>query len=190
MDFPINAKAEGRILVPWEHKMYPNTSQQDSSGSLRFSLPCYFAYSFAQVGSRVCLGANLCPIGEATVMFGMHSVGHVIPPRKLVAYSGRYAVYRPKAPRGASGPSYTSPRLSQTRILPLSLVQTTHLTSARSHGRDTNRAIISVTGVPSRYCIPSSRPQRRRDSVISSSQVTTITRPQRNIPMVGIQRTW
>ena len=32
MDFPINAKAEGRILVPWEHKMYPNMSKQDSSG--------------------------------------------------------------------------------------------------------------------------------------------------------------
>lgn len=34
MDFPINAKAEGRILVPWEHTMYPNTSKQDSSGAV------------------------------------------------------------------------------------------------------------------------------------------------------------
>ena len=24
MDFPINAMAEGRILVPWEHRQYPN----------------------------------------------------------------------------------------------------------------------------------------------------------------------
>ena len=24
MDFPINAKAEGRILVPWENQQYPN----------------------------------------------------------------------------------------------------------------------------------------------------------------------
>ncbi|KAG8928009.1 capsule-associated protein CAP1 [Tulasnella sp. 418] len=34
MDFPINAKAEGRILVPWEHTKYPNTTKQDSSGGI------------------------------------------------------------------------------------------------------------------------------------------------------------
>ncbi|KAJ7352126.1 hypothetical protein DFH08DRAFT_774988 [Mycena albidolilacea] len=27
MDFPINAKAEGRVVVPWEHKNYPNTTK-------------------------------------------------------------------------------------------------------------------------------------------------------------------
>ena len=32
MDMPINAKAEGRILVPWEHVKYPNLTIQDSSG--------------------------------------------------------------------------------------------------------------------------------------------------------------
>ena len=32
MDFPINSKAEGRVLVPWEHREYPNMTQQDSSG--------------------------------------------------------------------------------------------------------------------------------------------------------------
>lgn len=31
MDFPINAKAEGRVLVPWEHVHYPNMTEQDSS---------------------------------------------------------------------------------------------------------------------------------------------------------------
>ncbi|KAG6818280.1 hypothetical protein H0H93_006311, partial [Arthromyces matolae] len=31
MDFSINAKAEGRVLVPWEHRKYPNLTQQDSS---------------------------------------------------------------------------------------------------------------------------------------------------------------
>jgi hypothetical protein len=34
MDFPINAKAEGRVLVPWEHRKYPNMTRQDSSGEL------------------------------------------------------------------------------------------------------------------------------------------------------------
>lgn len=31
MDFPINAKAEGRVLVPWEHVTYPNSTSQDTS---------------------------------------------------------------------------------------------------------------------------------------------------------------
>ncbi|KZT26069.1 glycosyltransferase family 90 protein [Neolentinus lepideus HHB14362 ss-1] len=34
LDFPINAKAEGRILVPWEHQKYPNLTTQDSSGGV------------------------------------------------------------------------------------------------------------------------------------------------------------
>lgn len=31
MDFPINGLAESRILVPWEHQIYPNMTLQDSS---------------------------------------------------------------------------------------------------------------------------------------------------------------
>ncbi|KAG6873384.1 hypothetical protein C0995_016194 [Termitomyces sp. Mi166 len=31
MDFSINAKAEGRVLVPWEHRKYPNLTRTDSS---------------------------------------------------------------------------------------------------------------------------------------------------------------
>ncbi|KAF9484283.1 hypothetical protein BDN70DRAFT_903771 [Pholiota conissans] len=38
MDFPINAKAEGRVLVPWEHRMYPNLTLQDSSGGVESML--------------------------------------------------------------------------------------------------------------------------------------------------------
>ncbi|KAF9462250.1 hypothetical protein BDZ94DRAFT_1166281 [Collybia nuda] len=34
MDFPINAKAEGRVLVPWEHRNYPNMTLQDSSAGI------------------------------------------------------------------------------------------------------------------------------------------------------------
>lgn len=32
MDIPVNAKAEGRVLVAWEHIRYPNLTSQDSSG--------------------------------------------------------------------------------------------------------------------------------------------------------------
>ncbi|KAF9531212.1 hypothetical protein CPB83DRAFT_849569 [Crepidotus variabilis] len=31
MDFPVNALAEGRVLVPWEHRVYPNMTKTDSS---------------------------------------------------------------------------------------------------------------------------------------------------------------
>jgi len=34
MDFPINGKAEGRILIPWEHKQFPNLTVQDTSGGI------------------------------------------------------------------------------------------------------------------------------------------------------------
>ncbi|KAF9237133.1 hypothetical protein BU15DRAFT_76241 [Melanogaster broomeanus] len=44
MDFPINAKAEGRVLVPWEHQKYPNLTLQDSSGGVT-SMPARQLYS-------------------------------------------------------------------------------------------------------------------------------------------------
>jgi hypothetical protein len=34
MDFAINAKAEGRVLVSWEHQTYPNSTLQDSSDGI------------------------------------------------------------------------------------------------------------------------------------------------------------
>src|SRR4051794_16982261 len=38
MDFPINAKAEGRVLVPWENRNYPNTTNQDYPSSMSTTL--------------------------------------------------------------------------------------------------------------------------------------------------------
>jgi hypothetical protein len=38
MDFPINEKAEGRILVPWEERLYQNLTADSSSTSLRLLL--------------------------------------------------------------------------------------------------------------------------------------------------------
>ena len=35
MDFPINAMAEGRILVPWEHRQYPNLTEGGFARCLR-----------------------------------------------------------------------------------------------------------------------------------------------------------
>ncbi|KAF8331788.1 hypothetical protein F5887DRAFT_890461 [Amanita rubescens] len=34
MEFPINAKAEGRVLIPWEHRIYSNLTIQNSSSGI------------------------------------------------------------------------------------------------------------------------------------------------------------
>ncbi|KAF7335723.1 CAP10 domain-containing protein [Mycena venus] len=47
MDFPINAKAEGRVVVPWEHVAYPNTTQ-DAATVLD---PASFRPDWAGLGS-------------------------------------------------------------------------------------------------------------------------------------------
>ncbi|KDQ56557.1 glycosyltransferase family 90 protein [Jaapia argillacea MUCL 33604] len=49
MDFPINAKAEGRILVPWEHRHFPNLTLQDSSSA--FIIFCAFTPDWHGTGS-------------------------------------------------------------------------------------------------------------------------------------------
>lgn len=36
MDFPVNALAESRVLIPWEHRLYPNTTTQNSSGNFLY----------------------------------------------------------------------------------------------------------------------------------------------------------
>jgi len=32
LDFPVNTLAEGRVLVPWEHRKYPNLTVQYTAG--------------------------------------------------------------------------------------------------------------------------------------------------------------
>lgn len=51
MDFPINTKAEGRVLIPWEHRVYPNTTRQDSSGGLASMVGESFDSSWTGDGS-------------------------------------------------------------------------------------------------------------------------------------------
>jgi hypothetical protein len=38
LDFPINARSEGRVLVPWEHRKYSNITRDESNGVF-FSFP-------------------------------------------------------------------------------------------------------------------------------------------------------
>ncbi|KAF8240096.1 hypothetical protein L208DRAFT_1420477 [Tricholoma matsutake] len=51
MDFPINAKAEGRVVVPWEHRQFPNLTRQDSSAGIEAMLDGPFRPDWAGGGN-------------------------------------------------------------------------------------------------------------------------------------------
>ncbi|KAJ7097534.1 hypothetical protein C8R44DRAFT_366408 [Mycena epipterygia] len=51
MDFPINAKAEGRVVVPWEHRMYPNLTQSSSATADQLLNTTTFRPDWAGMGS-------------------------------------------------------------------------------------------------------------------------------------------
>ncbi|KAF8582381.1 glycosyltransferase family 90 protein [Ramaria rubella] len=71
MDFPINAKAEGRILVPWEHVKYPNTSQQDSSDGVERMLGGEFTPDWRGDGNVWEEFRRTCdPASQARRLFG------------------------------------------------------------------------------------------------------------------------
>ncbi|KAG8859740.1 capsule-associated protein CAP1 [Tulasnella sp. 330] len=71
MDFPINAKAEGRILVPWEHRNYPNTTKQDSSEGVEDMLGGPFVADWRGDGSVWDAYRKTCPpTSQARRLFG------------------------------------------------------------------------------------------------------------------------
>ncbi|TDL27904.1 glycosyltransferase family 90 protein [Rickenella mellea] len=51
MDFPINAKAEGRVLVPWEHRQFPNMTEQNSSVGIDVMLGGEFTPDWRDTGN-------------------------------------------------------------------------------------------------------------------------------------------
>ncbi|KAL5497772.1 hypothetical protein ACEPAH_2703 [Sanghuangporus vaninii] len=61
LDFPINGKAEGRILIPWEHKEYPELSVQDTSGGIDEVLGAYFTADWRGDGNVWESWRRTCP---------------------------------------------------------------------------------------------------------------------------------
>ncbi|TDL21463.1 glycosyltransferase family 90 protein [Rickenella mellea] len=51
MDFPINAKPEGRVLVPWEHRQFPNMTEQKSSVGIDVMLGGEFTADWRGTGN-------------------------------------------------------------------------------------------------------------------------------------------
>lgn len=195
MDFPINAKAEGRILVPWEHRTFPNISQQDSSGA-QYNVVTFFRLTFFQAVLRKCLGVNLYPIGVATETFGSLTAGPAILRHKLVASSALFAD-SPPSPLHLPSPTPTSeismspprrPICHQSRSSRLQSDPTMSTTFAQTHGRDTCRATFSAIGVPSLFSIPYSLLGRYTALRTLKYPVIIITRPPRIIHMGGMRK--
>ncbi|KAG8954787.1 capsule-associated protein CAP1 [Tulasnella sp. 419] len=71
MDFPINAKAEGRVLIPWENTKYPNTTKTDSSKGIEDMLGGPFIPDWRGDGSVWEAYRRTCdPSSQARRLFG------------------------------------------------------------------------------------------------------------------------
>ncbi|KAJ8496895.1 hypothetical protein ONZ45_g12270 [Pleurotus djamor] len=65
LDFPINAKAEGRVLVPWEHQRYPNLTKEDSSNGIEDMLGGPFPPDWRGIGNVWEAWRRTCPPDSA-----------------------------------------------------------------------------------------------------------------------------
>ncbi|KAH8112814.1 hypothetical protein DFH11DRAFT_1604084 [Phellopilus nigrolimitatus] len=64
MDFPINGKAEGRILVPWEHTTHPNLAIQDTSAGIGATLDDNFTADWRGDGNVWESWRRTCPLNS------------------------------------------------------------------------------------------------------------------------------
>ncbi|KAJ7188971.1 hypothetical protein C8R46DRAFT_879153 [Mycena filopes] len=61
MDFPINAKSEGRVVVPWEHAKYPNLTEEADASAETLLAPGTFTPDWAGAGSVWDAWRRTCP---------------------------------------------------------------------------------------------------------------------------------
>ncbi|KAJ7028040.1 hypothetical protein C8F04DRAFT_1266432 [Mycena alexandri] len=61
VDFPINAKAEGRVIVPWEHVNYPNLTQEVDASAETLLSSTTFRADWAGAGSVWDAWRRTCP---------------------------------------------------------------------------------------------------------------------------------
>jgi hypothetical protein len=185
MDFPINSRAEGRVLVPWEHRRFPNLTLEDSSGKPRLS-SMYKPRSniSSQSVSKPCLMGRSAQTGAAQATSGMLG-GAPAPQTPPPGVSSLlYA-----APSHIKSP-ITSPLPSQSPVLtshscpalpPLPLIFALGLMST------TTRVTFSRIGAPYPYSIPFLAQQKRKVFWILRFRATIIMVARRGILMGGIQ---
>jgi len=90
MDFPVNALAEGRVLVPWEHRMYSNITIQNSTGKLSHTSFLLLLMFQPQLASSQYSGENSNLIGQMMVAFGKLGGGLVNQIARQGDYIHRY----------------------------------------------------------------------------------------------------
>ncbi|KAG9310122.1 glycosyltransferase family 90 protein [Chiua virens] len=88
MDFPINAKAEGRVLVPWEHLQYPNLTTQDSSGGVTAMLGDFTPNWRGQSSVWEAYRRTCPPDSRARQLYSSFRDPKVLKPRELLGGSG------------------------------------------------------------------------------------------------------
>ncbi|KAL0566423.1 hypothetical protein V5O48_015589 [Marasmius crinis-equi] len=64
IEFPINTKAEGRVIIPWEHQKYPELAPQDSSGGVDSMLGGPFIADWRGDGNVWEVWRRTCPPGS------------------------------------------------------------------------------------------------------------------------------
>jgi hypothetical protein len=145
MDFSINARAEGRVVVPWEHRRYPNLTHQDSSGKPR---PISSSNSSPNLPpkpvSKPCSTGPSSQTGPAETMSGKpgDALAHPTPPPG--GFSPPFAALsHTKSPTTSHLTSRgLAPTLPSCLQLPLP-----RSTSVRAHTSTTTKATFSQTGV-------------------------------------------
>lgn len=164
MDFPINEKAEGRILVPWEEKLYSNLTADASRES--FSIAHRSADE--QWVSSTFSAANSSPIGKEMVMSGSHSDEPAIPPLKLDDCLAPSVPNSKKAKcPSPAWPMPVLPRKALERTLSSPKAPMRRTTFAITLGRTTIKVTSSRIGEPFTRSTPCSHPQKVLDTRIS-----------------------
>jgi hypothetical protein len=141
MAFPINARSEGRVLVPWEHRKYYNLTEQDSSGMWYVDNGLYSCSSFTQGDLSLCLVKASLPTGEIRGTSGKLSVEHALRHHPLAGSSAPSATHSTNesiiSSKVTKGPAQTSDSPGPPEL---------SLISVRSLGRITTKAYSSRTG--------------------------------------------
>lgn len=157
MDFPINEKAEGRILVPWEEKLYSNLtadSKSESSGLRELKLTF-------QRASNTFWAESSFPTGKATQTSGSRIDGLVTHRLKLDDSSDRSGPNSRKAK--CQSPVWPTPvSLLKRRVTTLfsPKASMTSTISATTRGRTTTKDISSPIGEQSTHYTRCSRRRR------------------------------
>jgi len=205
LDFPINAKAESRVIVPWEHTQHPNMTQQDSSVGIEEMLGGKFIADWRGDGGSVWESwRRTCPPNSTarrlfesirtpfSVSLDSKNYLQIQSQRRdallcLPLLHQHYPLQAHHRIRITS-PASTNTVQDPTFLLP-PLQPTPRSISAPLHMHTTRKDISSPTGASSPLSTPYSPPQKLEDLATSVYLPTTTTALRRGTLTVGTKST-